>query len=216
MASLRTLLGLALCATLAACSANSDSDSASTTAHLNDDGFTDLSKAQLDYPENLNRPLTADDIKIVAGYDGKTPEEVATTIRANFQGTMDRSWESFIHDQSIMVHKRWTLVIANCFAKNFPAATFVQTVSGEGTHVFIIATPRGEIFLKTTNPDDGDQWYLAKGNSFEPMAVAAGFKPFTPPIAQAELRVTEQQIHIDYPTWEWPQLAKHGEVIEEQ
>lgn len=177
--------------------------------------FTDLSQVELQYPENLNRPLTAADITIVKGYDGKTPEEVATTVRANFVGKLDSSFEDFIHDRILAVHKQWTLVIANCFTKNFPAAKFVQTVATEGTQVFIIGTPRGEIFLETTNPDDGEQWYYAKGNSFEPLAVAAGFKPFTPPIMTAELRlVPSEGIRIEYPQWKWAPLANKPVIIE--
>lgn len=197
---------------IVACTGGASDDAASSVQHLEE--FTDLSKAEIDFPENLGRPLTMDDITVKKGFDGKSPEEVAKIVRASFEGALQSSYESFIRERTLDVHKRWTLVIANAFAKDFPAATFVQTVASEGTAVFMVATPRGEIFLVTSHPEDGDQWYLAKGNSFEPMAVAAGFKPFTPPIARAELRMNPPGIRIEYPKWRWAPLAKIATIEE--
>jgi len=205
--------GLFLCAALlGACAAATESTGTASQEVIGE--FTDLTKAELDWPENLGRPLTAADITVVKGYDGKTPEEVAKIIRANFTGTFDRSYEAFFRQRTLDVHKQWTLVISNAFAKDFPAAKFVETVASEGTKVFIVGTPRGDIFLVTSNPDEGEQWYLAKGNSFEPLAVAGGFKPFTPPIARAELRIHPPGIRIEYPAWEWKPLGHPTEIEE--
>lgn len=201
---------------LSACASRAE-DRAATASDTQDltGEFSDLSKADISFPQDPSRPLTIDDVTVSKGFDGRTPEEVAQIVRANFQGTIHPSREAFVHQQTIDVHKRWTLVIANAFSENFPASKFVQTVASEGTSLFIVATPRGEIFLQTTNPEDGEQWYIAKGNSFEPMAVASGFKPFTPPIARAELRLDPPGIRVEYPTWKWAALGQGATITDD-
>jgi hypothetical protein len=217
MSSLRGVLVGCFLAVLAtpifACSETVES-AGSSSQHI-EGAFTDLSQAEITIPDDLGHPPTSSDVTVAKGFDGKTPAEVVTIVRGQFQGKIDPSYDAFLRDRLSAVHKQWTLVIANSFAKSFPASTFVQTVAADGAQVFIVGTPRGDIFLVTSSADDGEQWYLAKGNSFEPMAVAAGFKPFTPPIMRAELRLEPEGIRIEYPQWTWAPLEKAGQVIEE-
>lgn len=203
---IHTFAACLLSMSVGACASDTDDAIVADTQNLEGE-FTDLSKAEIVFPQDPSGPLTMDDITVVKGFDGKPPEEVAAIVRANIEGTVHRSKEAFLRERTIEVHKSWTLVIANAFAKDFPAAKFVQTVASEDTEVLIVGTPRGDIFLVTSNPDDGEQWYLAKGNSFEPMAVASGYKPFTPPIMRAELRVHPPGVRIEYPKWKWAPLA---------
>ncbi len=197
-----------------ACSAAEESTASIESAETND-GFTDLSQADIRFPENPGHPLTLDDVQVVKGFDGKTPEEVATLVRSRLKTKSAATYDDLIHERSIEVHKHFTLWVSNCFAANYPSSEFVKIVAGaEGIRTSIEATVRGDVYLVTRSEADGEQYYLAKGNSFEPLAVAAGYKPFTPPIMTAELRLDPQGVRIEYPTWEWEPLTKAPVVTE--
>jgi len=192
-----------------------DADTASIESAETKEAFNDLDLAEIDFPKNPEKPLTQDDVTVIKGFDGKTPEEVAKIVRERLKTKASPIYNDLIHDRSIEVHKHFTLWISNAFAPNFPSSEFVKIVAVEGVRVFIEATIRGDIYLVTRSEADGEQYYLAKGNSFDPIAVASGFKSFTPPIMVAELRIDPQGVRIEYPTWEWEPLTKEPVITEE-
>ena len=187
----------------------------STESAETQDGFTDLFQADIQFPQNPDHPLTLDDVTVVKGFDGKTPEEVATIVRSRLKTKAASTYNELIHDRTIEVHKHFTLWVSNCFAPDYPSSDFVKIVAAaEGTRTFIEGTIRGDIYLVTRSETDGEQYYLAKGNTFDPIAVASGFKSFTPPVMVAEIRLEPQGVKIEYPTWEWEPLAHEPTITE--
>jgi hypothetical protein len=166
-------------------------------------GFDSALLAKIAIPPNLGRPPTANDVTVEAGFDGKSPAEVAVIVRGRLTNTVDSSNESFVHRTIVDNHKAFTLAANNFFAAVSGHAIFALALKAD--RLTLLGTMSSVMPTILMAEKAGVTSYYARGASgrYEPIA-----QPKYPVIMRARIRIYAglpndpgAGIRITYPAW---------------
>jgi hypothetical protein len=179
---------------------------ATTNGYVEAPGFDPPTQARLAYPENLGRPPTSADITVEAGFDGKSPAEVGTLVRARLSNVVDSSNERFVTQTITDTHKAFTIAVGNMFAQNSPPATFAKSLGADSlTMLGTMSAIKPTILVAVKG---AQTTYYARGASGAYEAIDT---PKYPVIMRARIRLgggtEEQGVRVFYPAWSARVLA---------
>jgi hypothetical protein len=176
---------------------------AKTSGYTEAPGFDAPLQARIVVPPNLGRPPTSADVSIEAGFDGKSPDEVAVIVRGRLTNTVDNTNESFVKRTIAENHKTFTLAANNFFVGTSPHAIFARALGAD--RLTLVGT------MSSVNPTilvaekAGVTQYYTRGASGRYESIPT---PKYPVIMRARIRVQTflpndpgPGIRITYPAW---------------
>jgi len=172
-------------------------------------GF-DAPAYRITIPDNLGRPPTTADVTVEAGFDGKSPDEVATIVRGRLTNTVDSSNERFVGETIRSTHKAFTLAVSNLFAPGSPHAEFARSLrADELTMLGTVSAIRTTILVAEKG---GVTTYYARGTNgrYEPIAA-----PKYPVLMRAKVQLEPAGVRVFYPAWSAKVLTGPTTVITE-
>jgi hypothetical protein len=207
------LLGAAMVS--AACGAPNESSGVeqalADSADAGDDGLIAPTLADIEIPPNLGRPPTSADVKVLHGFDGKTPDEVAALVRADITNAVDPSNESFVHRTAVQTFTLFTIAVNNVFVAGSPPATFVAGLVHGGARLTMLGTPSWDdptVLMAETAGAAPRYYALAEHGVYQPMPSM----PY-PVLMQTPLRLDPAGVRVTYPAWSAPVLAGPTSVV---
>ena len=173
-------------------------------------GFDPPTAARLSVPDHLPHPPTANDVTVVAGFDGLAPDAASAIVRSRLTNTVDPSNERFTNDTIRATHKAFTIALGNLFAQGSPHAVFVKNLGADQlTLIGTMSAVKPTILVAVKG---GATTYYARGDSGGYEAIDT---PKYPIIMRSKVQLDPQGVRLFYPAWSAKVLEKPtGTVIE--
>ena len=169
---------------------------AQTGGYVEAAGFDPPTAAKLSVPDHLGHAPTSNDVTVEAGFDGKTPDEVVTLVRARLTNTVYAQNESFTNDTIKTTHKAFTIGLGNFYSLGSPPSNFAWTLGG--AKLTLLGTMSAVTPTILMAEKAGTTTYYSRGPSGVYEAIPT---PKYPIIMRARIQLRPMGERVFYPQW---------------
>ncbi len=170
-------------------------------------GFDPPDKMRFEIPDGLDHRPTSRDVRVNAGFDGKSPDEVLAIVKSRLRNTVHVSNRSFVDQTILETHHAFSIAINNLFAPGSPHATFVKELGADKLTMLGTMSAMSPTIL-VAETAGSTTFYTVQDGHYAPIP-----KPGYPVIMRARIRVSEPGVRVFYPSWKAKVLAGPTGVI---
>lgn len=168
--------------------------------YVDEGPFDPPTLAQIEVPDVLlGTPITIDTVRVEAGFDGLSPDDVRRLVRARVPNNIHRENEQFLQTTIVTTHKSFTLGVGNLFAPNAPFASWLRNLGAEKITMLGTMSAIHPTVLLTEKAGVKSYW-VRNAQGYEPIDWARYHYPI---IMRAHIRLETdpagQGVRIYYP-----------------
>ncbi|MGQ0507554.1 MAG: hypothetical protein ACT4TC_19805 [Myxococcaceae bacterium] len=172
----------------------------------------------MEIPDTQGRPPNSKEIKVLEGFDGRTPDEAAALVRSNHEGSVHPQQEAWLNDVLKDIHKAFTLHLWNVFVPGSPHQQRLKPFTDNSDITVLgLASAAHPHALRVTPRDGSPSRYFTVGDfGFEERSSL----PYET-VMEADVRLTQSSTApagevrpIRYPKWSVPGLARVATITE--
>lgn len=155
-------------------------------------------------PDGLGRPPRATDVKVLTGFDGRTPAQVVQATIANLGGKVAPQNRAFVERSITERHRDFTVACSNLFIANSPPRKFLEGLNPQSLRVLGTMSSLQPVVYEVVRQAGAKPEYYARNGSggFEKLD-----KPRGTPVMAADVRLTPPGIAVSYLPWKNSALA---------
>ncbi len=124
-------------------------------------------QALLEVPDNLGRPPTSNDVRIVKGFDGLSPDAAYAISRARATNYIHPQNERLVRDTFAFSHKSFTIALGNFFAEDSPPQRFARGLGASKLVLIGLLRQLTAVAIEATFPDGHVEYYMRKTLDYE-------------------------------------------------
>ena len=167
-------------------------------------------KGLFEIPDDLGRPPTSNDVRVVRGLDGRTPDEAFAIVRSRSFGYVHPQNERLLRDTFNISFKAFNIAVANFFANGSPPQRFFKSVMPAQVRVLGLLRQLTPVALEVTSPDGRVRYFMNTTGTYQEVA-----KPTQRVIMRAAVSLDDNGVRVFYPGWSQSNLkAPTSSVVE--
>ncbi len=167
-------------------------------------------RALLEVPDNLGRPPTSNDVRVVKGFDGLTPDQAYTVFRGRSTNYIHTENERLVRDTFAFSHKAFTIALGNFFAEDSPPQRFLRGLGASKVVLLGLLRQLTPVAIEATFPDGRVEYYMKKSVDYERVD-----KPTQRVIMRSPISLEPFGVRVFYPAWGSTNLKTPTTVVVE-
>jgi hypothetical protein len=124
--------------------------------------------AQIEVPDILGVPATSDTVKVNAGFDGMSADDVLRLVRGRVPNNIHRDNEQFLLQTIRTTFKAFTLGIGNLFVESAPFASWLRGLQADEITMLGTVSAIHPTVLKTKK-DGVESYWVRNAQGYEPI-----------------------------------------------
>ncbi|HRG96528.1 MAG TPA: hypothetical protein PLR99_09785 [Polyangiaceae bacterium] len=167
-------------------------------------------RALLEIPDNLGRPPTSNDVRVVKGFDGLAPDQAFAVFRGRSTNYIHPQNERLIQDTFAFSHKAFTIALGNFFAEDSPPQRFLRGLGASKVVLLGLLRQLTPVAIEATFPDGRVEYYMKKSVDYERVE-----KPTQRVIMRSPISLEPFGVRVFYPAWGSTNLKSPVTVVVE-
>lgn len=165
-------------------------------------------RAALEVPDNLGRPPTSNDVRVVKGFDGLTPEQAYAVSRGRSTNYIHPQNERLVSETFAFSHKAFTIALGNFFAEDSPPQRFVRGLGASKVVLLGLLRQLTPVAIEATFPDGRVEYYMKKSVDYERVD-----KPTQRVLMRSPISLEPFGVRVFYPAWGSTNLTAPVSVV---
>jgi len=159
-------------------------------------------RALLEVPDNLGRPPTSADVRVVKGFDGRTADEAYAIVRGRAAQFIHPQNERLLRQTFDGSHKAFTIALGNFFAEGSPPMRFLKGLGAVKANVLGLLRQLTPVALEVTFADGRVAYYMNNTGSYEQVE-----KPTQQVIMRSPVSLAPAGVRVFYPLFRQSNLS---------
>lgn len=166
--------------------------------------------ALFEVPDNLGRPPTSADVRVVKGFDGRTPDEAYAIVRGRAAQFIHPQNERLLRQTFDISHKAFNVALGNFFADGSPPVRFLKGLGPVKANLLGLLRQLTPVALEVTFPDGRVEYYMNTTGTYQKVT-----KPTQQVIMRSPVSLAPLGVRVFYPQFRQSNLTAPTSTVVE-
>lgn len=167
-------------------------------------------RALFEVPDNLGRPPTSADVRVVKGFDGRTPDEAYAIVRSRAAQFIHPQNERLLRETFDISHKAFNVALGNFFAEGSPPMRFLKGLGPVKANLLGLLRQLTPVALEITLPDGRVEYYMNTTGTYQKVT-----KPTQQVIMRSAVSLDPPGVRVFYPQYRQSNLTAPTSTVVE-